>query len=241
MAIVASNSFHHHLGRKPETAPSSLYLQKTELLETKFTEKDEAMVEETIEVIKPMIAESDIASTTSSGRTDHDPSNPPSAALSRSLLSTTGTRIPERIAEEEPGKYSTESEERNLPDEQEGDTLDSIWKAITEGQGKQPMAQLKKSDTWETATRRALNEAEPGVYDERAFRKSETFRERTAAVPTTVMVDREVAKEKSMGLDELNLRIEAFIRKNWDDMRLQREESARKLVEMVNGRIVLRR
>ncbi|GFQ06351.1 hypothetical protein PHJA_002779100 [Phtheirospermum japonicum] len=101
------------------------------------------------------------------------------------------------------------------------DTLESTWKMITEGRHVPLTRHLKKSDTFEHA------HVAPAVDH---VPKSETFKERgnyTAAPPR-------IGKEPSLGQDELNRRVEAFIKKFNEEMRMQRQESLNQYMEMIN-------
>ncbi|KAI4365791.1 hypothetical protein MLD38_021749 [Melastoma candidum] len=240
IAIAASNSFHHqnNLCRKADMTPPSLYSQRSQVGEMQFADKGGGNLEETAEVIKQMISDSGISPNTSEARIGCN-----SSILPDNPSNTSGATLLGRTMAEESFEMFPEKEDEKLPETsaagvEEGDnTLDSIWTEITEGRGQQPRPQLKKSDTWDTATRQALNEAEPGEGGGgKTFTKSETFRERTTAA--TAIVEGIVEKEKSMGQDELKLRIEAFIRKNHDYLRLQREESHVRFVETVNSGII---
>lgn len=120
------------------------------------------------------------------------------------------------------------------------DTLESTWKTITEGRAMPLTRHLKKSDTWEQQARRKaapltdLNGAPAGM------KKSETFnggreRKSTMASPGSGGGGGRLRKEPSLGQDELNRRVEAFINKFNEEMRLQRQESLRQYREMING------
>ncbi|KAE8673506.1 Tetratricopeptide repeat-like superfamily protein [Hibiscus syriacus] len=98
---------------------------------------------------------------------------------------------------------------------------------------------LKKSDTWESHGR-DINV--PAWSDSKAaMKKAETFRDRTNYQPPTELVSYpslasavKLRKERSLSQDELNRRVEAFIKKFNDEMRLQRQESLNQYMEMVN-------
>ena len=105
------------------------------------------------------------------------------------------------------------------------ETLENTWKAITEGRAMPLSRHMKKSETWENHGRE-IHVDSLGT----AVKKSETFRDRTnqaAAVPL-------LRKEPSLSQDELNRRVEAFIKKFNEEMRLQREESLNQYKEMIN-------
>lgn len=108
------------------------------------------------------------------------------------------------------------------------DTLEGTWKAIMEGQGKAKSRQLKKSETWDVPPRvvvgaRPEAESDPADWARRELKKSETFNERV-----TVRM-----RDESMSQEELYQRAEEFIKKFTHDMRLQRQESDQRFMEMV--------
>lgn len=102
---------------------------------------------------------------------------------------------------------------------EEGDTMEATWKAITQRPIKK---HLKKSETW-----RVLD-SEPSIASSsKELRKSETFNEtvrRSRGGPV---------REPSIGLDEFHRQVEAFIQKFNDDMRLQRQESDQRFLDMI--------
>ncbi|KAJ6837337.1 uncharacterized protein M6B38_122350 [Iris pallida] len=80
--------------------------------------------------------------------------------------------------------------------------MDDTWRAIV----------LKKADTWERARRPEVEleaEAAESTGERRTMRKSETFKESSEATPS------------SAADDEWNQRFDAFIKKNYDQIRLQ--------------------
>lgn len=111
------------------------------------------------------------------------------------------------------------------------ETLESTWKTITEGRHVPLTRHLKKSDTWENHSRENSLDQVP---------KSETFKDRTnydgpTMQPTSLSpVPGKIKKEPSLSQDELNRRVEAFIKKFNQEMRLQRQESFNQYKEMIN-------
>lgn len=127
-------------------------------------------------------------------------------------------RKPNRITPEVGGARALRRVAR--PKRQE--TLESTWKMITEGRHVPLTRHLKKSDTWE-------HHAPPAVVH--VVPKSETFKERSSYESPPARI----RKEPSLGQDELNRRVEAFIHKFNEEMRMQRQESLNQYMEMING------
>ncbi|KAK6149856.1 hypothetical protein DH2020_017381 [Rehmannia glutinosa] len=103
------------------------------------------------------------------------------------------------------------------------ETLESTWKMITEGRHVPLTRHLKKSDTWE-------HHAPPAAVDH--VPKSETFKDRSNYVAAPA--PGRIVKEASLSQEELNRRVEAFIKKFNEDMRIQRQESLNQYMEMIN-------
>ncbi|KAF8398673.1 hypothetical protein HHK36_014528 [Tetracentron sinense] len=120
------------------------------------------------------------------------------------------------------------------------DTLDATWKAITEGRGKPLTRQLKKSDTWDVTPRVIIGDTEAAAPGRRELKKSETFNDAASSSGSSSSTSRGsslgggLMREKSTSRDELNRRVEAFIKKFNSDIRLQRQESYKRYMEMVN-------
>ncbi|KAG6584028.1 hypothetical protein SDJN03_19960, partial [Cucurbita argyrosperma subsp. sororia] len=92
---------------------------------------------------------------------------------------------------------------------------------------------MKKCETWENHYR----QISAGEVESSAVQKSETFKDRTNQALTPVNVSAQaikLRKEPSMNQDDLNRRVEDFIRRFNEEMRLQREQSLKKYWEMVN-------
>ncbi|XP_055826528.1 uncharacterized protein LOC129894955 [Solanum dulcamara] len=88
------------------------------------------------------------------------------------------------------------------------ETLESTWKKITEGRHVPLTRHLNKLDIWQHQNQNRGNES-----------------------PVQNM---KKALEPSPSQDELNRRVEAFIKKFNEEMRLQREQSLQKYMEMIN-------
>lgn len=102
------------------------------------------------------------------------------------------------------------------------DSLEATWKSITSDRlGKPPSQHLRKSDTWKVP----LREAE--AVCRRDLRKWETFKESSCQ-------GRGLRKEALLSRDELNRRVEDFIRKFNNEILLERQESHQRYVEMIN-------
>ena len=123
------------------------------------------------------------------------------------------------------------------------DTLESTWKAITDGRAAPLKRRMKKSDTWETHHHTRVSSRDDPTPDP-IMRKSETFNERggaarrppTASWPSPLgsSAAARLRKEPSLGQDDLNRRVEAFIKKFNEEMRLQRQESLKHSLDMIN-------
>ncbi|KAF5730626.1 hypothetical protein HS088_TW19G00218 [Tripterygium wilfordii] len=109
------------------------------------------------------------------------------------------------------------------------DTLESTWRTITDGKAMPLTRHLKKSDTWDSRAR-AVATSSPVQPPLSKIKKSETFNDHT----TTIAGEKDeslpsssgrLRKEPSLSQDELNRRVEAFIKKFNEEMRLQRQKS----------------
>ncbi|ESQ29309.1 hypothetical protein EUTSA_v10023538mg [Eutrema salsugineum] len=115
------------------------------------------------------------------------------------------------------------------------ETLENTWKMITEGKSTPLTRQLyRRSDTFGRGDSGG-SEAKP------VYKKSETFRDRTNDYQSPEPAEMEKAKgkmrkEPSLSQDELNRRVEAFIKKFNEEMKLQRMESLRQYKELISRR-----
>ncbi|XP_059661558.1 uncharacterized protein LOC132307734 [Cornus florida] len=110
------------------------------------------------------------------------------------------------------------------------DTLEATWKTITDGRPMPLTRHLRKSDTWETPPSQALHVTTPHHH----MTKSETFTANNNSPLSRSSGSGKLRKEPSPSQDELNRRVEAFINKFNEDMRLQRQESLNQFMEMIN-------
>lgn len=109
------------------------------------------------------------------------------------------------------------------------DTLESTWKTITEGRPMPLTRHLKKSDTWDSHLRQNTPPAAPKM------KKAETFQERTTTSSNNSSANSgKLKREPSLSQDELNRRVEAFIKKFNEEMRLQRQRSLEQYNQMIS-------
>lgn len=113
------------------------------------------------------------------------------------------------------------------------DTLESTWKTITDGRSMPLTRHLKKSETFNAGPQ--VPSPQPSFQE---MKKSETFNDRSTAVnngsPTSSPASGKLRKEPSPSQDELNRRVEAFIKKFNEEMRLQRQQSLDQYKEMIS-------
>ncbi|KAJ0246208.1 DUF4408 domain-containing protein [Hirschfeldia incana] len=129
------------------------------------------------------------------------------------------TRKPPRYSRQKSLKMSAEQGGGDVMRPRREDTMETTWKKITEGHSTPLTKHLSKSDTWQERSH---------VHSSKEkMNKSENLNDVNA--PT------ELKREASPGQEELNRRVEAFIKKFNEEMRLQRLESLAKNKEMENG------
>ncbi|KAL2473307.1 hypothetical protein Fot_49043 [Forsythia ovata] len=112
------------------------------------------------------------------------------------------------------------------------ETLESTWKMITEGRHVPLTRHLKKPDVWEDHERHVTRSPSDDVI------KSETYKNDinydSPQAPSSSSPNLKVRKELSVGHEELNRRVEAFIKNFNEEMRIQRQESLKQYMEMIN-------
>jgi flagellum-specific peptidoglycan hydrolase FlgJ len=99
------------------------------------------------------------------------------------------------------------------------DTLENTWKTITDGRSIPLTRHLKNVDTWDAAhVHASKDQITPQV------KKSETLQTSSrSGLRREPLV--KLKKDPSLSQDELNMRVEAFIDKFNEEMRLQRKQS----------------
>lgn len=114
------------------------------------------------------------------------------------------------------------------------ETLENTWKTITDGRHVPLTRHLRKSDTLETHGHNVDAPPLDPSSNHQVVNKSETFKDRTNYSSFTAASSSKLRREPSPSQDELNRRVEAFIKKFNEDMRLQRQESLNQYQEMIN-------
>ncbi|KAK6932491.1 protein of unknown function DUF4408 [Dillenia turbinata] len=128
------------------------------------------------------------------------------------------------------------------------ETLENTWKTITEGRAMPLTRHLRKCDTWETHNHSIISSPQDLSPSPDHMKKSATLKDRTNYPPppppspplsssshqnASPGSGTRLRKEPSLSQDELNRRVEAFIKKFNEEMRLQRQESLNQYWEMI--------
>ncbi|XP_056172919.1 uncharacterized protein LOC115687633 [Syzygium oleosum] len=141
-----------------------------------------------------------------------------------------------RFGHRKPAKSSPEvGRQLRVSRPKRNDTLESTWRTITDGRAMPLARHLRKSDTWDSHGRRNDENSPPPPPPK--MKKSETFATRpgpTNRPASPSPGSGRLRRDPSLGQDDLNRRVEAFIRKFNEQMRLQRQESLNQLQEMIN-------
>ncbi|XP_011043274.1 PREDICTED: uncharacterized protein LOC105138774 isoform X2 [Populus euphratica] len=118
------------------------------------------------------------------------------------------------------------------------ETLENTWKTITEGRAMPLTRHVKKSETFKDTWENHGSQFNASVVDPHEAKKSATFKDRTnyqlPLVNSSSPSSGKLRKEPSLSQDELNRRVEAFINKFNEEMRLQRQESLNQYKEMTS-------
>lgn len=118
------------------------------------------------------------------------------------------------------------------------ETLENTWKTITEGRAMPLTRHVKKSETFKDTWENHGGQFTTEVVDPCEVKKSTTFKDRTnyqlPLVNSSSPDSGKLRKEPSLSQDELNRRVEAFIKKFNEEMRLQRQESLNQYKEMTS-------
>ncbi|KAL2523930.1 Protein of unknown function (DUF761) [Abeliophyllum distichum] len=112
------------------------------------------------------------------------------------------------------------------------ETLESTWKMITEGRHVPLTRHLKKPDAWEDQERHLTGS--PSDDEIKLETSKNHIHYDSPQAPLNSSPSLKVRKELSVGHEELNRRVEAFIKNFNEEMRIQREESLRQYMEMIN-------
>ncbi|CAH8358447.1 unnamed protein product [Eruca vesicaria subsp. sativa] len=157
---------------------------------------------------------------------DHKPATEKPKLTSDSLETSRVklSRKPPRYSQQKSLKTSAQGGGDKKPPRRQ-DTLETTWKKITEGHSTPLTKHLTKSDTWQE--RSHVRSSSEKSAKQKKMTKSENLDDINA--PT------ELKREASPGQEELNRRVEAFIKKFNEEMRLQRLESLAKINKMENG------
>ncbi|XP_026408178.1 general transcriptional corepressor trfA-like [Papaver somniferum] len=215
--------------RESEKKKSSRRKQKPDQkTSVSFSECDEFVSvsgEKSVVFVKKSVESSPDTRSDTSCVTDSDVSPP----VSRRKSPEVHRKLSKSVVE--PTKQISVAEEL-----EQNDSLDATWTAIIEGRGKPPTKHLRKSDTWNVPPTVIL----PG-QDKKELRKSETFNDVASTGSSGSGSSRGsggggggLRRESSLSQDELNRRVEMFIKKFKNDMVLQRQESYKRYHEMVN-------
>ncbi|XP_034673827.1 uncharacterized protein LOC117905059 [Vitis riparia] len=116
----------------------------------------------------------------------------------------------------------------------QNESLEATWKAILEEHGIPATRHLRKNETWDVPPCVDNGSSSLGPRErEREMRKSNTRVEARSSFRETPI--RYLRKDESLSHDELNKKIEEFIQKCRNEMRLERVESDQRFMDILNG------
>ncbi|KAB5560548.1 hypothetical protein DKX38_005505 [Salix brachista] len=116
------------------------------------------------------------------------------------------------------------------------ETLENTWKMITEDRAMPFTRNVKRSKTLKDMWENHGNQFITSLMDPHAVNKSETFNDRinyqSPPIGSLAPASEKFRKEPSLSQDELNQRVEAFIDKFKEEMRMQKARSWNQYKEM---------
>ncbi|KAL6319761.1 hypothetical protein AAG906_036819 [Vitis piasezkii] len=116
----------------------------------------------------------------------------------------------------------------------QNESLEATWKAILEEHGIPATRHLRKNETWDVPPCVDHGSSSLGPRErEREMRKSNTRVEARSSFRETPIPY--LRKDESLSHDELNKKIEEFIQKCRNEMRLERVESDQRFMDILNG------
>ncbi|CAI9783854.1 unnamed protein product [Fraxinus pennsylvanica] len=113
------------------------------------------------------------------------------------------------------------------------ETLENSWKIITEASQAPPTKPRNKSDRWQHNGHHLTTSRPNRVPKSKTFKNHVNY-ESPFEAPLRLSSSAKISRESSSSQDELNHRVEAFIKKFNEEMRLQRQESLDQYMEMIN-------
>ncbi|CAL2251548.1 unnamed protein product [Prunus armeniaca] len=251
ITIVASSRFHHDRSPQPKPQPEesestvlefetpAVYEQRRylgPLVHEEVHEERPAVVNDSVEAepepeVEDVRVDEDEVVISSSTWT------PPKSVMKSDQIASPVEKplVSVRFSHRKPARSSPEGgKPLRVAKPKRHDTLENTWKAITEGRSMPLSRHMKKSETWENHGRQVQLKVDSAM-DTSAVLNSETFKDWTNQQQVTASAGGvgKLRKEPSLSQDELNRRVEAFINKFNEEMRLQRQESLNQYMETV--------
>ncbi|KAI3697949.1 hypothetical protein L6452_31055 [Arctium lappa] len=241
ITIVATSRFHLHNNHENQSQP---------LVNPMTVNLQEVLIHQSFGILEPMKDEEEFGISRPIWSPLPQIMNfpPPPAENSRSEFISPVREKPlvtSRFALQKPMKTSPDvvrSLKVAKPKKQE--TLENTWKTITDGRHMPLTRHLRKSETFENHRPSEATAAAAGGKMKKVMRKAETLKDRTnydnqnhrppSSTTSSPASGGKVRKEGSLSHDELNRRVEAFIKKFNDEMRMQKLESMKQYREMTN-------